>query len=93
MATDNTTIQTTRATRDRLRKLAEERGLTMGELVEELADAALTAAELEERALRAKADLEATLGVRVKQEDEAAGRELWARIAAHQGGGQRGAAA
>lgn len=93
MATDNTTIQTTRATRDRLRKLAAERGMTMGELVEELAGATLTEAELEERAHRAKADLESTLGVTVTPEDQAAGRALWERIAAHPGAGQRGAAA
>ncbi|GAA3834543.1 hypothetical protein [Streptomyces chiangmaiensis] len=90
---ETTTIQTTKAARDRLRKLAAERGLTMGELIEELAGATPTAEELEARAQRAKADLETTLGVTVTADDEAAGRALWDRIAAHQGGGQRGAAA
>ncbi|MHA4818782.1 hypothetical protein ACXZ65_31045 [Streptomyces aculeolatus] len=93
MAADNTTIQTTKAARDRLRQLAAERGVTMGELVEELAGGTLTEAELEERAQRARADLEATLGVTVTAEDQAAGRALWKRVAAHPGAGHRGAAA
>lgn len=83
---ETTTIQTTRAARDRLRQLAAERGVTMGELIEQLAGATLTRQELEERARRAKADLESTLGVTITAEHEAAGRELWQRIAAHQGG-------
>lgn len=84
-----TSIKATEATRDRLRVLAKERGTSITELLEELAQSRLTRAEQEQRALEAAAEL----GIEYTEELEQAGRSAWDRIRAHQGQGQGGAAA
>ncbi|GAA5706189.1 hypothetical protein AQJ43_36990 [Streptomyces avermitilis] len=77
-----TSIKTSEQVRDRLRVLAEERGTTITELLEELAARELTAAEREQRALEAAQEL----GVEYTQEVEQAGHDAWAKVRAHQGG-------
>ncbi|MER6015973.1 hypothetical protein [Streptomyces bluensis] len=77
-----TSIKTSEQVRDRLRVLAEERGTTITELLEELAARELTAAEREQRALEAAGEL----GIEYTAQVEQAGQEAWAKIRAHQGG-------
>ncbi|MER7540062.1 hypothetical protein ABTX77_35580 [Streptomyces sp. NPDC097704] len=76
-----TSIKTSEAVRDRLRLLAEERGTTITDLIEDLASKELTAAEREQRAAEAAREL----GVEVTEEVQQAGQDAWARIRAHQG--------
>ncbi|MCX4515974.1 hypothetical protein OHA27_38355 [Streptomyces sp. NBC_01619] len=68
--------------RDRLRALADERGTTITELLEELATRELTAAEREQRAIEAASEL----GVEYNEQVEQAGQDAWAKIRAHQDG-------
>ncbi|MBQ0867357.1 hypothetical protein [Streptomyces sp. RK75] len=75
-----TSIKTSEAVRDRLRALAEERGTTITELLEELAGRELTEAEREQRALEAAREL----GIEYTEQVEQAGRSAWAKIRAHQ---------
>jgi hypothetical protein len=63
VADDDTSIKVSRQTRERLARLAAERGSTLKDVVEELAGATLTAAELAEREQRARAVLEQRFGV------------------------------
>ncbi|MFE0489221.1 hypothetical protein [Streptomyces griseoaurantiacus] len=76
-----TSIKTSEEVRDRLRLLAEERGTTITELLEELAARELTAAEREQRAIEAAREL----GVEYSERLQQAGQDAWARIRAHQG--------
>ncbi|MEJ8632089.1 hypothetical protein [Streptomyces sp. MS2.AVA.5] len=76
-----TSIKTSEEVRDRLRILADERGTTITELLEELATRELTAAEREQRALEAASEL----GVEYTEQVEQAGHDAWAKIRAHQG--------
>ncbi|MEU2394648.1 hypothetical protein [Streptomyces sp. NPDC007369] len=78
-----TSIKATEATRDRLRLLAQERGTTITELLEELAHSQLTQAEQEERALQAAAEL----GIEYTEQLQQAGQSAWDRIRAHHHGG------
>ncbi|MFZ3475908.1 hypothetical protein ACODT3_40880 [Streptomyces sp. 4.24] len=75
-----TSIKATEATRDRLRILAQERGTTITELLEELAAAQLTEAEQQQRALQAAAEL----GVEYTEEIQRSGQSAWERIRTHQ---------
>ncbi|WP_217144933.1 hypothetical protein [Streptomyces sp. AC627_RSS907] len=77
-----TSIKTSEEVRDRLRVLADERGTTITELLEELARRELTEAEREQRALEAAREL----GVEYSEQVQRSGREAWAKIRAHQGG-------
>ncbi|MCW7945191.1 hypothetical protein AAW14_25100 [Streptomyces hygroscopicus] len=77
-----TSIKTSEAVRDRLRILAAERGITITELVEDLAARELTAAEREKRALEAAHEL----GIEYSEQVRQAGQNAWAKIRAHQGG-------
>ncbi|MFJ3883022.1 CopG family transcriptional regulator [Streptomyces sp. NPDC090077] len=77
-----TSIKTSEATRDRLRLLAQERGTTITELLEELAHSRLTRAEQEQRVLEAAAEL----GLEYTEQVQQAGQSAWDRIRAHQGG-------
>ncbi|EYT81570.1 hypothetical protein CF54_18770 [Streptomyces sp. Tu 6176] len=77
-----TSIKTSEKVRDRLRTLAEERGTTITELLEDLAARELTEAERRRRALEAAREL----GVEYTEQVERAGQDAWARIRAHQGG-------
>lgn len=77
-----TSIKTSEEVRDRLRTLADERGTTITELLEELASRELTESEREQRALEAAREL----GVEYSEQVQQAGRDVWAKIRAHQGG-------
>ncbi|MFE9905666.1 hypothetical protein [Streptomyces achromogenes] len=77
-----TSIKTSEAVRDRLRILADERGTTITELLEERATRELTVAEREQRAAAATREL----GIEYTEQVQQAGRDAWAKIRAHQGG-------
>ncbi|MEU7103087.1 hypothetical protein AB0A66_32800 [Streptomyces longwoodensis] len=68
--------------RDRLRVLAEERGTTITELLEELASRELAEVEREQRAAEAAREL----GIQYTEQVQQAGQDSWAKIRAHQGG-------
>ncbi|MER6958207.1 hypothetical protein [Streptomyces sp. NPDC000618] len=76
-----TSIKTSEEVRDRLRVLADERGTTITELLEELATRELTAAEREQRAVEAAGEL----GIEYTKQVQQAGQDAWAKIRAHQG--------
>ena len=76
MAEDDTSIKVSRQTRERLARLAVERRTTLKDLVEELAAATLTAAELAEREQRARSVLEEHFGVEVTDAELAASARL-----------------
>ncbi|WP_236242725.1 hypothetical protein [Streptomyces sp. CC228A] len=76
-----TSIKTSEAVRDRLRLLAEERGTTITDLIEELASKELTAVEREQRAAEAAREL----GIDYTEQVQQAGQDAWAKIRAHQG--------
>ncbi|MFD4482131.1 hypothetical protein ACFWPU_39305 [Streptomyces sp. NPDC058471] len=71
--------KTTEQARDRLRVLTEEDGTTIADLVEELELARMTAAEREERARAAAADL----GLAYTPELKARGQAAWDLVARH----------
>ncbi|MFF4874047.1 hypothetical protein [Streptomyces sp. NPDC000961] len=75
-----TSIKTSEEVRDRLRILADERGTTITDLLEQLAAKELTAAEREQRAAEAAAEL----GVEFTAQIQQAGQDAWAKIRAHQ---------
>ncbi|MFF1519936.1 hypothetical protein [Streptomyces sp. NPDC058305] len=77
-----TSIKTSEEVRDRLRTLAEERGTTITDLLEELASREPTATEQEQRAREAAGEL----GIEYTGQVAQAGQDAWARIRAHQGG-------
>jgi predicted DNA-binding protein len=77
-----TSIKTTEEVRNRLRILADERGTTITELLEELAARELTEAEREQRAIEAAREL----GVEYDEQVQQVGQSAWAKIRAHQGG-------
>jgi hypothetical protein len=77
-----TSIKTSEAVRDRLRLLAQERGMTITELVEDLASRELTDTEREKRALDAAQEL----GIEYTEQVQQAGQSAWEKIRAHQGG-------
>jgi hypothetical protein len=81
VADDDTSIKVSRQTRERLARLAAERGSTMKDLLEELAAATLTAAEIAEREQRARAVLAENFGVEVTEADLAASARLREMIA------------
>jgi len=76
MADDDTSIKVSKQIRERLARLAEERHTTLKDLVEELAMAAPTAAELAERERRARAVLAEHFGVHVTEAELAASARL-----------------
>jgi predicted DNA-binding ribbon-helix-helix protein len=65
----NTTIQVTKQTRDHLAELAEERGLSIGQLVDALAAAEPTAAQRAEQAAAARVHAREVIGVDVSDEE------------------------
>ncbi|MFJ4153010.1 hypothetical protein ACIP10_36345 [Streptomyces galbus] len=77
-----TSIKTSEKVRDRLRVLAEERGTTITELLEELASRELTEVERQQRAAEAAREL----GIPYTKQVRQAGQDAWAKIRAHQGG-------
>ena len=76
MAEDDTSIKVSKQTRERLARLAAERHTTLKDLVEDLAAAAPTAAELAERERRARAVLAEHFGVEVGPVELAASARL-----------------
>ncbi|MFF7183561.1 hypothetical protein [Streptomyces sp. NPDC008121] len=76
-----TSIKTSEEVRDRLRILADERGTTITELLEELASRELTESERERRAFEAAREL----GIEYSEQVQQVGQDAWARIRAHQG--------
>ena len=81
MAEDDTSIKVSRQTRERLARLAAERGSTLKDVVEQLAAATFTAAELAEREARARAVLAENCGVEVTDAELAASARLREMIA------------
>ncbi|MFI0978319.1 hypothetical protein ACH4SP_15145 [Streptomyces sp. NPDC021093] len=79
----DTTIKVAPAVRDRLLELARERGMSMRDLVGQLAGATPTKEEQQQRYEAAKAYVEEHfLGGPYTEEDEKAGEALWADIVA-----------
>lgn len=79
----DTTIKVDPAVRDRLLELARERGITMRDLVAELAGATPTKDELRKQYEETRAYVEEHfLGRPYTEEDEKAGEKLWADIEA-----------
>ncbi|MEV7870978.1 hypothetical protein AB0P17_33880 [Streptomyces sp. NPDC088124] len=77
----DTTIKVDPAVRDRLQELARDRGITMRDLLAELAGATPTKEELAQRYEETKAYIEEhLLGRPYTEEDEKAGEDLWAGI-------------
>ncbi|WP_171162832.1 hypothetical protein [Streptomyces sp. I05A-00742] len=64
-----TTIQVSRATRDRLAELAKEQGLSIGQLVERLADQQPTAAQRAERLAADREVIRSLFGVNISDEE------------------------
>lgn len=65
----NTTIQVTKQTRDHLAELAEERGMSIGQLVDALATAEPTAAQRADQVAAAQAHAREVIGVDVSVEE------------------------
>jgi hypothetical protein len=78
---DETSIKVSKAARERLSILAVERGTTMKELVEDLAQRTPTEAELAARAAAAQRYLSERMGIEVTEEALAASAHLRAAIA------------
>lgn len=76
MAEDDTSIKVSKQTRQRLARLAAERGSTLKDVVEELAAATPTAAELAEREARARTVLAENFGIEVTEAELAASARL-----------------
>ncbi len=79
----DTTIKVDPAVRDRLLELAKERGMSMRDLVGQLAGATPTQEEQRKRYEETKAYVETHfLGGPYTEEDEKAGEKLWADVTA-----------
>jgi hypothetical protein len=76
MAEDDTSIKVSKHTRERLARLAAERHTTLKDIVEDLATATPTAAELAEREQRARAVLAERFGVEIGSVELAASARL-----------------
>ncbi|MEV8564536.1 hypothetical protein AB0436_02910 [Streptomyces sp. NPDC051322] len=81
----DTSINVSKAARERLGILASEQGSTIRGLVEELARNKPTRAELAARGAAARAYLHEQMGIDVTAADEAAGRRLLDAIAQRTG--------
>jgi hypothetical protein len=81
VAEDDTSIKVSKQTRERLARLAAERGSTLKDVVEELAAATLTVAELAEREARARTVLAEKFGIEVTDAELAASARLREMIA------------
>jgi capsular polysaccharide biosynthesis protein len=66
---DNTTIQVSRRARDHLAQVAKERGVTLGQLVEQLASEQPTAAQLAERIAADRQVVRDVIGVDISDEE------------------------
>ena len=91
-----TTIQVPRETRDHLAALAAERGLTLGQLVQQLAAHELTEAQIAERLQADRAAARRNMGVDLADEEFDQGPDVLSniyRIAAEKVRAARGTAA
>lgn len=73
----DTTVKVDPAVRDRLMVLARERGMTMRDLIAELAGATPTKEELQKRYEEAKAYCETHFGVTLTDEDHDRAEKVW----------------
>ncbi|MFI8537512.1 hypothetical protein ACIGMX_45630 [Streptomyces aquilus] len=80
MGDQDTSIKTTKAVRDRLRTLADERGTTMNDLLETLVRRELTEEEKEQRAQQALEEIRQTTGVIVSDEARTRARAFLQRL-------------
>lgn len=80
MGDQDTSIKTTKAVRDRLKTLANERGTTMNDLLEALVARELTEAEREQRAQQALEEIRQTTGVIVSDDARARARSFLQRL-------------
>ena len=81
MAKDDTSIKVSLQTRERLARLAAERGSTLKDVVEELAATTLTVDELAEREARARTVLAENFGIKVTDAELDASARLREMIA------------
>ncbi|WP_437056597.1 hypothetical protein [Streptomyces sp. enrichment culture] len=66
---ENTTIQVSRRARDHLTQVAEERGVSLGRLVEQLASQQSTAEEIAERVAADRQVVREVVGVAISDEE------------------------
>ncbi|MCZ0988450.1 hypothetical protein [Streptomyces diastatochromogenes] len=66
---DHTTIRVSRQTRDHLAQVAKERGMTLGQLVEELAAQQLTAEQIAERVAASRQVVREKIGLDLTDEE------------------------
>ncbi|GAA2618485.1 MULTISPECIES: hypothetical protein [Streptomyces] len=66
---ENTTIQVSRQARDHLAQVAKERGMTLGQLVEELASQQPTAEQIAERVAADRQVVREVIGVDISDEE------------------------
>ncbi|MEU5721534.1 MULTISPECIES: hypothetical protein [unclassified Micromonospora] len=78
----DTTIKVAAEVRDRLAVLAQERGVSMRDLLAEFARTTPTREELRERATRAEAYIRARIAPDLSDEDLARGESVWSAIEA-----------
>lgn len=93
---DNTTIQVSRQARDHLAQVAKERGMTLGQLVEQLASEQPTAAQLAERVAADRQVVRDVIGVDISDEEFEKAPDVLGniyKIAAEKARAARGAAA
>jgi predicted DNA-binding ribbon-helix-helix protein len=92
----NTTIQVSRQARDHLAQVAKERGVTLGQLVEQLASQQLTADQIAERVAATRKVLRERMGCTLTDEEFDQGPDVLANVyamAAEKMHGLRGKAA
>ncbi|MBQ1100100.1 hypothetical protein KBY55_29575 [Streptomyces sp. b94] len=77
---ENTTIQVSRQARDHLAQVAKERGMTLGQLVEQLASEQPTAEQIAERVAVTRAVLRERLGCTLSDEEFENGPNVLANI-------------
>ncbi|MEU6283186.1 hypothetical protein [Streptomyces sp. NPDC047028] len=93
---DNTTIQVSRQARDHLAQVAKERGMTLGQLVEEMAAQQPTAEQIAERLAADRQVVRERIGIDISDEEFDLAPDILAniqRIAAEKARTASGAAA
>ncbi|MFJ2966612.1 hypothetical protein ACIPIC_30425 [Streptomyces collinus] len=77
---EHTTIQVSRQTRDHLAQVAKEQGVTLGQLVEQLAAEQLTADQIAERVAAARKVLRERMGCTLTDEEFDQGPNVLANV-------------
>ncbi|MBD0425031.1 hypothetical protein H0H10_38660 [Streptomyces sp. TRM S81-3] len=77
---ENTTIQVSRKARDHLAQVAKERGMTLGQLVEQLAAEQPTAEQIAERVAATRKVLRERLGCTLSDEEFDSGPNVLANV-------------